>query len=222
MFIIRTIAKLFKNPYLIREGFLGMGLLALFTACSEEDAESTEFDNWKARNELFFASLADSLDANPMQWQRMLCYSLNADTPHDNDCYVYVKKLVNGAGTESPAYTDSVRMAYRGRLIPSASYPEGYVFDETASGTFSTATAYTVKTVVSGNVDGYATALQRMHKGDTWRVYIPYNLGYGEQDVTSNSVVIVPAYSVLVFDIALIDYCHAGETMPAWSSRRME
>ncbi|MBQ9357661.1 MAG: FKBP-type peptidyl-prolyl cis-trans isomerase [Prevotella sp.] len=217
MFIIRTIAKLFKSPSLW-EG-LGVCLLVLFSSCSEEDAEATEFDNWKARNEVFFASLADSLSANPAQWQRILTYSLTPDDSRSSNDYIYAKKVVNGTGTECPAYTDSVRVAYRGRLIPSANYPDGYVFDETATGTFSTATAYTVKTVVSSNVDGYATALQHMHKGDTWRIYIPYPLGYGETDQTSGSVVIIPAYSVLVFDLALIDFCHAGETMPAWSSR---
>jgi FKBP-type peptidyl-prolyl cis-trans isomerase FklB len=195
---------------------------SFFISCSEEEAESYEFENWKERNDAFFASLADSLEANPTQWERILSYSLNTDREHASDCYIYVKKLVNGEGTESPAYTDSVRAAYRGRLIPSATYPEGYVFDETAYGAFSTSTAYSLKSLVSNYVDGYSTALQHMHKGDTWRVYIPYNLGYGDKDITGVSSLSVPAYSVIIFDVALIDFCHAGETMPAWSSRRTD
>jgi len=40
-----------------------------------------------------------------------------------------------------------------------------------------------------------------MHKGDHWRVTIPYQLAYGE---TASGV--IPAYSTLVFDIWLTDF----------------
>ncbi len=194
-----------------------MGLLVLFSSCSEEETEPTEWDNWQQRNEVFFASLADSLDANPMQWQRILNYSLNASDVHDTDDYIYVKKLKENSGTDSPAYTDSVRVMYRGRLIPSATYPEGYVFDETAYGTFSVATGYSTKVLVSRMIDGYATALQNMHRGDHWLVYIPSELGYGSDGNSSGSI---PGHSVLVFDIVLIDFSPAGTGMPSWNSRQ--
>ncbi len=194
-----------------------MGLLLLLTSCSKEEAEAGEWDNWQQRNEVFFASLADSLSANPTQWQRILNYSLNPSDSYNTDKYVYVKKLEQGSGTDSPAYTDSVRIVYQGRLIPTINYSNGFIFDGTVSGTFSLATAATAKMVISSTVDGFATALQHMHRGDHWRVYIPSSLGYGDDGNNSGSV---PGNSVLVFDLQLVDFSHAGEAMPVWSSRK--
>ena len=61
-------------------------------------------------------------------------------------------------------------------------------------------------------LDGYATVLQHMHRDDYWRIYIPYQLGYGETDNGS-----VPAYSVLIFDLTLIDFSPVGTVMRPWS-----
>ena len=60
-------------------------------------------------------------------------------------------------------------------------------------------------------VDGFATALQRMHVGDYWRVYIPSELAYGESGNSS-----VPGYSLLIFDLILIDYTSAGTALNPW------
>ena len=48
---------------------------------------------------------------------------------------------------------------------------------------------------------GFSTALQYMHKGDTWRVIIPYQLGYGAAVKDD-----IPAYSTLIFEIHLVDF----------------
>ena len=48
---------------------------------------------------------------------------------------------------------------------------------------------------------GFVTALLHMHSGDRWRVYIPYQLGYNTTEKTG-----IPAYSTLIFDLALIDF----------------
>ena len=54
---------------------------------------------------------------------------------------------------------------------------------------------------VSSFVAGFSTALQHMHKGDRWRVTIPYQLAYGTTDKTT-----IPAYSTLIFEIELVDF----------------
>ena len=200
-----------------------IGCLSCFScllfSCTKEETEAGEWDNWQERNETYFASLADSLNTNPNQWQRILSYSQSSATSHDIDKYIYVKKLENGEGEECPAYTDSVRIIYQGRLIPSTTFTEGYVFDGTVFGKFSTATSSTAKLLVSGTVEGFSTALQHMHRGDHWRVYIPSSLGYGEEGSGTGSI---PGYSVIIFELQLIDFSHAGEMMPVWSSRKIE
>ena len=122
--------------------------------------------------------------------------------------------LEAGEGTESPLYTDTVRTAYRGRMLPTTNYTNGYVFDETYIGDFSWHTAGVSSLYCGGMVDGFTTALMNMHKGDHWRVHIPYQLAY--RSVTSGSV---RAYSNLIFDIAVYDYWHPGDYHPAFRAR---
>ncbi len=185
-------------------------LLPLFTSCSEEASEEEEYANWKERNEQFLASLVnDSLKQH--NWQRIKLFSLDPTTEGAVSDYIYVKKISYGNGTETPIYTDSVRVVYQGRIIPSKSYPKGFVFDGTVFGEYSVKTAYTTRQLVSNTILGYATALQNMHKGDYWRVYIPSELGYGTSGYST-----IPGYSVLVFDLTLLDFSPVGETMKPW------
>ena len=65
-------------------------------------------------------------------------------------------------------------------------------------------------------ISGFSTALQHMRRGDHWRVYIPTELAYGE----TGSGTAIPPYSLLIFEMTLIDFSPAGETMPVWSARR--
>jgi FKBP-type peptidyl-prolyl cis-trans isomerase FklB len=66
-------------------------------------------------------------------------------------------------------------------------------------------------------IDGYTTALLHMHRGDYWRVFIPADLAYGEGGNSSGSI---PGYSVVIFDLTLIDFSPVGQVMPVWSVRR--
>lgn len=187
------------------------GLVGL-SSCSEEDATENEFDNWQQRNEEYVASLVSARSYDV----RYKLYSLDESKEGAATDYVYVTVLESGdADGGSPMYTDSVRVSYQGRLIPTKTYPEGYVFDGTVFGNYDLSTTATAKFLPSSLVDGFTTALLHMHRGDRWRVSIPYQLGYGSTVQSS-----IPAYSTLVFDIMLVDFSPAGETMPVWSARR--
>ena len=48
-------------------------------------------------------------------------------------------------------------------------------------------------------IEGWQIALQRMHVGDHWIVYIPYAMGYGTRSSGP-----IPAFSTLVFDVQLL------------------
>ena len=181
-------------------------------ACSEDDATTDEFANWRERN-----------DATTDQWaasgmKRIRTFTQDDTSTGKSSDYIYVEVLEAGDGTESPLYTDTVRVAYRGRLIPTTNYANGFVFDETYVGDFSWHTAGVATMAISGTksslVNGFATALMNMHKGDRWLVHIPYQLGY---NATSSGS--VTAYSNLTFDIALLDYWGAGDPHPAFRAR---
>ena len=49
-------------------------------------------------------------------------------------------------------------------------------------------------------VPGWMEALPKMHVGDTWFVYLPSKLGYGERGAGG----VIPPNSVLVFKIELL------------------
>ena len=67
---------------------------------------------------------------------------------------------------------------------------------------------------VSKLTDGFATALQHMHIGDKWDVYVPWTLAYGTKDYKT-----IPAYSVLKFEITLLAYARAGAPLPRFRAR---
>ena len=193
--------------------FIILPLSLSVCACSEENTEEDEYANWQERNEGTTDRWA--ILANNGTYQKILTYTKDASTPGlTNGDYIYYEVLERGEGTESPIYSDTVRIAYRGRYIPTKSYSEGYVFDQTYLGDFDWKTANMTDFVASGVVEGFSTAVMNMHAGDRWRVYIPYQLGYGS--TTQNGV---QGYSNLTFDIALKAFWHPGEQMGMFKSR---
>lgn len=195
--------------------FLAVALFVVFglASCSEEDDTVEEFPNWQARNDAFFNSLTDSvlnlLELNPARtdWKRIKSWSKSDSIEGSNSDYIIVKVIEEGdAASATPLYTDTVTVHYLGRLLPSVSYPYGYVFDQSYYGNYYDDVSKPLQMAIGnsgGNmlVDGFATALQHMRRGDHWMVYIPYQLGYGSQSQTG-----VPAYSTLIFDLRLVDF----------------
>lgn len=175
-------------------------------SCSEDTEEDNEFEDWQNRNEAYFQDIYQTAMTNSDgSWKIIRNYTFEDSITVDYDDNIVVQVLEAGTGSGSPLFTDSVLVNYRGRLIPSESYPEGYVFNESYTGDYDYMTARPAKLVVGEMIDGFATALQHMRIGDHWRVYIPYQLGYGASDSDG-----IPAYSTLIFDIALVAYYRAG------------
>lgn len=191
--------------------FFAMILIAAsaMVSCSEDDGEVEEYPNWQAANDAYYDQLSDSVQrliaANPdCGWKRIRTYSKIADAATSNADYIIVQLLdsLDHPEASSPLYNDTVSIHYQGRLIPSASYAKGYLFDSSFSGTYDPEVSVPNQSGTTGSfVDGFTTALLNMRRGDHWRVYIPYRLGY-DSAVRSS----IPAYSTLVFDIRLADF----------------
>lgn len=182
-----------------------LALLPLLASCSEADDTVEEYADWQAKNEAYFSQqfLQAYSSTGAMILKKLsLPDSLNVSQVSPTEC-VLVDVLEAGAGGNSPLYTDTVQVHYRGWLIPSPSYPKGYQFDSSYSGDFDSGVAQPATFVVSSMVEGFATALQHMHRGDRWRVTIPYQLGYGASPTSSGAI---PGYSTLIFDIRLEDF----------------
>lgn len=194
-----------------------LATLFVLSSCQEND-EVGEYDNWQSRNQHYVDSIAALANAGTNGWSKIVAFNLVdsvASRSHNNNYYIYVQKLENGTGTRNPEYNDSIRVHYLGRLIPSTTYPQGYVFGKTYSTyTFNEATDVPTVMGVNGNATGFATAVMHMVEGDNWRVVVPYYLGYGTEDYTTAAI---PAYSTLIFDVKLARiYKYKIDTDTTW------
>ena len=95
--------------------------------------------------------------------------------------------LVEGSG-KKPSATDRVQCHYEGTLI------DGTIFDSSIKR--GEPAVFGVNQVIRGWVE----ALQLMQEGAKWRLYIPYDMAYGEHGAGE----MIPPYSALVFDVELI------------------
>lgn len=184
-------------------------LLPFFASCSEEDNTVEEYPDWQNRNEQYFERqyLAHNATDIIPKWS-----TTSEGVLAHTDC-ILVDRIEESNETSSPYYNDTVCIHYAGRLIPSTSYADGYQFDKSFPGTTldrevdktcvlynSTTQKYYIPQA-SSFIRGFTTALLHMHRGDHWRVTIPYQLGYGTSASGS-----IPAYSTLIFDIWLEDF----------------
>ena len=190
--------------------------LSLFslTSCSEKDDITNEYENWQQKNETYFKQKYQEYVSSSLMGNKFTI--LNISTPSHGDYvpthtdYILVDVLERGTGTTSPYYNDSVDIHYEGHLIPSPSYADGYPFDKSFSGVYDPDVTLPCRFSSSGTlyaprpadfIKGFSTALQHMHRGDRWRVTIPYQLGYGSSEQGS-----IPGYSTLIFDIRMADF----------------
>ena len=95
--------------------------------------------------------------------------------------------LAEGNG-KKPSATDRVQCHYEGTLI------DGTIFDSSIKR--GEPAVFGVNQVIMGWVE----ALQLMQEGAKWRLYIPYDMAYGEHGAGE----MIPPYSALVFDVELI------------------
>ena len=198
------------------------GIISM-TSCSESDEEE-EFANWQSKNESYFTQIytqaETAIKSGDNSWKIIPVYSKDATAAKYMSDYIVAHVETEGTGTESPIYSDQVRVHYRGNFIPSKSHSNGFQFDSSWTGDYNLKTMIPRDFSVSNVISGFTTALMNMRKGDRWMVYIPYSLGYGTQDYTPKNNngnatgSTIPAYSILKFDLTLVDYVHAGESLP--------
>jgi FKBP-type peptidyl-prolyl cis-trans isomerase FklB len=96
--------------------------------------------------------------------------------------------IKEGTGPK-PAATDKVKVHYHGTLI------DGRVFDSSVD------RGQPIELSVNGVIPGWTEALQLMPVGSKWKLFIPSNLAYGDQQA---GPLIAPG-STLIFDVELLD-----------------
>lgn len=196
--------------------FMLLSVAFVAFSCSETD-ETGDYDNWQVRNMAYIDSIADVARTNADgTWNVFLAEGLSTEVAWSNEYYVYCKELQKGDGTQHPMANDTILVNYRGRLIPTKTFHEGYVFDQSYVGELDPAIDVPVKLNLITCVRGWRTAVANMVKGttpesgDIWRIYVPATLGYG-----ADASAVIPAYSTLIFDINLVDFYNIGTPVPA-------
>jgi len=96
--------------------------------------------------------------------------------------------LTEGTGKKPAGPTSVVTVHYEGRLTDGKVFDSSYARNQPAS--------FGLNQVISGWTEG----LQLMNEGSKYRLFIPYQLGYGERGAGGA----FPPYATLVFDVELL------------------
>ncbi|NOY37161.1 MAG: FKBP-type peptidyl-prolyl cis-trans isomerase [Chlorobi bacterium] len=95
--------------------------------------------------------------------------------------------LETGHG-EQPDSNDLVYVHYRGQLVNGTVFEENFGKDP-------------VIFAPNRVIPGWTEALLHMHAGDRWKIFIPYQLGYGTEFRPNSPI---EPYSALIFEIELV------------------
>lgn len=108
-------------------------------------------------------------------------------TKHGSNMYY---EVINAGTGATPQQCSGVLIKYAGKLT------NGAQFDAQENAIFT----------LGSLIEGWKIGLPLIKKGGQIKLYIPPSLGYGNVDVKDNNgTVIIPANSVLIFDITLKD-----------------
>jgi len=98
--------------------------------------------------------------------------------------YLVVK---SGSGA-SPKATDKVKVHYIGKLLNGTEFDNSYKRNQPA------------EIQLNSVIKGWTEALQLMKVGDTWKLFISPELGYGDAGAGE----VIPPGSLLIFDVELV------------------
>ena len=114
----------------------------------------------------------------------------NVSTALKDSSGFYYEIVNSGEGNGSPGLCSQVELSYTGQLT------SGHVFEQTT-------TAFTL----GSSIEGLRKGLPLIKKGGHIKLYIPPTLAYGSKEIKDNSgTVIIPANSILVFDITMSSF----------------
>tara|TARA_R110002072_G_scaffold238769_2_gene396237 strand:+ start:111825 stop:112553 length:729 start_codon:yes stop_codon:yes gene_type:complete len=103
-------------------------------------------------------------------------------------------EIIRSGNGPTPTKADTVTTHYKGQLIT------GEIFDGSYRGEAPTPDDQPVSFSVGGVIAGWTEALQLMKVGDKWRLFIPYELAYGERGTGRD----IGPFATLIFEIELI------------------
>ena len=98
-------------------------------------------------------------------------------------------KIMKAGTGPKPTINNTVKTHYHGTLI------DGTVFDSSVK------RGQPAEFPVGGVIQGWVEALQLMPVGSKWKLFVPYNLAYGERSAGAE----IKPYSTLIFEVELLE-----------------
>jgi FKBP-type peptidyl-prolyl cis-trans isomerase FklB len=127
-------------------------------------------------------------EANKMEGEKFLLENANDPDVVVLPSGLQYKVLQEGDGP-MPLPTDKVKTHYHGTLI------DGTVFDSSVERN------EPISFNVNGVIKGWQEALPLMKVGSKWRLFVPYDLAYGQRGAGAD----IGPYATLVFEVELLE-----------------
>jgi len=145
-------------------------------------------DEARARIEDAFNAITEQKNEENKQ-KEITFLAENAKKPNVKitDSGLQYEVLVEGKG-KKPSENDTVKVHYEGRLIDDTLFDNSYERQEP------------VTFALTDVIPGWAEGLRLMTEGSKYKLYIPYELGYGAFGYGP-----IPPYSTLIFTIELVE-----------------
>ena len=146
------------------------------------------FDEAKRIVNEYFAKLEAEMQAEAAkQGEAFLTENAKREGIKVTESGLQYEVLESGKG-DSPKASDNVEVHYTGKLI------DGTVFDSSVE------RGVPASFGVTQVIPGWVEALQLMHEGDKWRLYIPSDLAYGPNGAGG----VIGPNMTLIFDVELL------------------
>lgn len=161
----------------------------------KKELSMTEEEMQKAMQKMYEVrqgQMSQEAEANKKKGVEYLEKNKTAEGVKTTETGLQYKVQSEGTGA-SPKDDDTVVVHYKGTLMDGTEFDSSYKRNQPAE--------FPVKAVIPG----WTEALKKMKKGAKWNLYIPPELAYGDRGRPG-----IPANSVLVFDVELIDIKAAG------------
>lgn len=155
---------------------------------SDSEAQTIVQDFFKKQEEKQRAAAAEAGKAAREAGEKYLAENAKKEGVVTLPSGLQYKVLTEGSG-KKPKATDKVKCHYEGMLIDGTLFDSSIQRGEPAT--------FPLNGVIAGCTEG----LQLMAEGSKYRLFIPYNLGYGERGAGAS----IPPYAALVFDVELIE-----------------
>lgn len=179
--------QLLQQPFELDHAAATRGLadvLAEIESAVSEDDLSEAFQALNRRIQEESAARAKTLAADG---EAFLAENAKREEVTVTDSGLQYEVMVEGDG-EKPGRDSTVRTHYHGTLI------DGTVFDS------SVRRGEPAEFPVGGVISGWTEALQLMGVGSKWKLFLPYQLAYGERGAGGA----IGPYATLVFEVELL------------------